>query len=384
MKLLFLAGSISAFSDYVCEQDWQGKAAQVISCPGGRINLTKAIYGRENSDKETCCKRYSKCQGKRDGTQCYADALDSLSEKCNGESECTIYGNLNGILGDPCKKNHKYLKYEYECDYSQPNLEVSFCETEVANRTTSFSCSAGTQIVIDKAIWGREKNQFCCPTKQERNCLSDNCSDSFDATELMTGKCGGKSTCTWDKSELALTDPCPNTFKYMTVNYRCEAPVLNSDASEMNFVYSAPSKTGEACGDLLSISKARLVHAMNVISSKDQTIHRGWFGTLKKQSDGKARNKIFPKNYERIGRHLTEDCECPTDAVSELEGGDFTNVWNEYERIVQVMTNVADDIKLKCEKASDRLTKKLTHAQKYLTKGTKRKAHLKEHYKAKL
>ena len=109
-------------------------SSKVISCPGGRINLTKAIYGRENSDKETCCKRYSKCLGKRDGSKCYADALDSLSEKCNGESECTIYGNLNGILGDPCTKNHKYLKYEYECDYSTPNLEVSFCETEVQNR----------------------------------------------------------------------------------------------------------------------------------------------------------------------------------------------------------------------------------------------------------
>ena len=107
---------------------------KVISCPGGRINLTKAIYGRENGDNETCCKNKRLCRGSNDGGSCTKDALIEMSEKCNDESECTIYGNLNGVLGDPCRRNHKYLSYEYECDYSQPNLVTSFCEMDLEDR----------------------------------------------------------------------------------------------------------------------------------------------------------------------------------------------------------------------------------------------------------
>merc|ERR1712019_308019 len=139
-----------------------------------------------------------------------------MSEKCNNESECTIYGNLNGVLGDPCRRNHKYLSYEYECDYSRPNLVTSFCEMDLEDRTTSFSCPEGTKVIVDSAIWGRNKNQFCCPSKQENNCMAERCRSDFDATELMAEKCDGQSSCTWDKSQLELEDPCPGTFKYMT------------------------------------------------------------------------------------------------------------------------------------------------------------------------
>ena len=74
------------------------------------------------------------CKGSTDGGSCTKDALIEMSEKCNNESECTIYGNLNGVLGDPCRRNHKYLSYEYECDYSRPNLVTSFCEMDLEDR----------------------------------------------------------------------------------------------------------------------------------------------------------------------------------------------------------------------------------------------------------
>ena len=61
-----------------------------------------------------------------------------MSEKCDGESECTLFGNLNGLLGDPCVKNHKYLEYDYECDFTSENQRSSFCEVNLENRTDSI------------------------------------------------------------------------------------------------------------------------------------------------------------------------------------------------------------------------------------------------------
>jgi len=84
--------------------------------------------------------------------------LDLIGGKCNGESECTIYGGMNGLIGDPCFRNHKYLSYDYECDYSSPQKVASFCEMEMADRTNSFECPKGTQIQITSATWGRSKD----------------------------------------------------------------------------------------------------------------------------------------------------------------------------------------------------------------------------------
>lgn len=83
-----------------------------------------------------------------------------LSEKCDGESECTLFGNLNGLLGDPCVKNHKYLEYDYECDFTSENQRSSFCEVNLENRTDSINCPDGKQINISNAVWGRAKDQL--------------------------------------------------------------------------------------------------------------------------------------------------------------------------------------------------------------------------------
>ena len=90
----------------------------------------------------------------------FINKLIVLGAKCDGESECTIHGNMNGVLGDPCFKNHKYLSYEYECDYSSSEHVASFCEVQMENRTMSFECSDQKTVKIIGATWGRSKDQL--------------------------------------------------------------------------------------------------------------------------------------------------------------------------------------------------------------------------------
>ena len=66
---------------------------------------------------------------------------------------------MNGILGDPCAKRHKFLNVQYGCDYSQPSVKTSFCEAELDNRTDSISCqNEGEVITVKEATWGRERD----------------------------------------------------------------------------------------------------------------------------------------------------------------------------------------------------------------------------------
>lgn len=47
-------------------------------------------------------------------------------------------------------------------------------------------------------------------------------SGETDATELMSLRCDGETSCTWDASIAdEIVDPCSDVFKYMTVDYEC-------------------------------------------------------------------------------------------------------------------------------------------------------------------
>ena len=46
-------------------------------------------------------------------------------------------------------------------------------------------------------------------------------SANMDAKQVMSERCNGNSSCSWNPEEIQLSDPCPNVFKYMTVNYKC-------------------------------------------------------------------------------------------------------------------------------------------------------------------
>ena len=66
---------------------------------------------------------------------------------------------MNGVLGDPCSKRHKFLNVEYECDYTTPVVKASFCEAQLENRTNNIVCANKDEVItVISATWGRQKD----------------------------------------------------------------------------------------------------------------------------------------------------------------------------------------------------------------------------------
>ena len=73
----------------ICEAPYQGINERVLACPGGRIKIISAEYGRPDNDRDTCCANMRKCWVKP-GDQCTADATEWVNMKCNGTLFKTI------------------------------------------------------------------------------------------------------------------------------------------------------------------------------------------------------------------------------------------------------------------------------------------------------
>ena len=79
----------------ICAWHWQagGPAARQgkLSCPGGKINIISAVFGREQDDPETCCDNsknptIASCVAPS-GELCVVDALPYVQSVCSGQGK---------------------------------------------------------------------------------------------------------------------------------------------------------------------------------------------------------------------------------------------------------------------------------------------------------
>ncbi|XP_065064980.1 zinc metalloproteinase nas-13-like [Rhopilema esculentum] len=85
------------------------------------------------------------------------------------------------------------------------------------NRTRSFSCSFGSEVKVEYAMYGRQIGMYCRwgPVK------SINCKVP-DALQRVRALCEGKQYCKMQANDLFFGyDPCPGTFKYLEVRMGC-------------------------------------------------------------------------------------------------------------------------------------------------------------------
>lgn len=295
---LLLLGLSKAASDTICEAEWLGPQpnSQLLSCPGGRIKINDAVWGRGFDTKDICCGKNKKACWipKSSESTCSMSATELIAAKCDGEAECMLYGNLNGLLGDPCKKKAKYLTVDYECDYSTNDSTISFCEANIEGRTDSFTCPEGKEVFINSASWGREKDNFCCPNKQEGQCQANSCSAPFDATSLLAEKCGGASECSWTKDDFALEDPCAGTFKYMKVDYECRDPPQFVIGNDQGKLFEETSRFVD-CADMVNAFSTKIGEVIEQASEGVEHLYKGWHSN---------RNQIFPRNMLKIAKRL--------------------------------------------------------------------------------
>lgn len=107
-------------------------------------------------------------------------------------------------------------------------------------------CEGGYIIRILGAKYGRlEPGSSICP---HENITDLNCR-APDVLLKMTVRCGNKQKCTVKADHTMFGDPCPGTFKYLDVIYRCSkfAFIDSILLSASNFFQFSCQKAGFSC-----------------------------------------------------------------------------------------------------------------------------------------
>ncbi|XP_070563629.1 adhesion G protein-coupled receptor L2-like isoform X2 [Ptychodera flava] len=130
---------------------------------------------------------------------------------------------------------------EFAGGRSTTNGEPELYYTVVCeNRNLQISCFNGKVIDVQIANYGRQDTNTCF--KQGRmddtNCRAPN------SLEIVAGRCNGQYFCTVNASSTIFNDPCPNTYKYLEVKFRCLSP--SSGACQ-----SGPCVNGGTCEETL-------------------------------------------------------------------------------------------------------------------------------------
>ncbi|XP_071162417.1 uncharacterized protein [Mytilus edulis] len=214
-----------------------------LSCPSNQvIKITQATYGRSN--KRTCKHPNMKT------TRCVTKKPLGISRKnCNGRKSCTIAAN-NRLYGDPCPGTYKYVTVTYSCKVKKTPKCLKRCHRQAKCIRGKCVCKSGykgdgirscTNIKAGKrkVICEDSKTTLSCPSNQvikitqatygrsnKRTCKHPNMKTTRCVTKKPLGisrkNCNGRKSCIVAANNRLYGDPCPGTYKYVTVTYSCK------------------------------------------------------------------------------------------------------------------------------------------------------------------
>ncbi|KAA0701436.1 Rhamnose-binding lectin RBL [Triplophysa tibetana] len=199
----------------------EGQTAH-LSCARGTINVLSANYGR--TDRTTCST--GRPPNKLSNVQCRSStSLSVVTTRCDGQQSCSIVVG-DAAFTEPCPGTYKYLFVSYECilpttyppPTSAPSTNLVTCESG----TALLGCSQGTISVLS-ANYGRMDSSTCSAGKPAVQLSNVQCTQSTSLS-VLTNLCDGQQSCSIVVGNVAFTDPCPGTYKYLFVSYECILP----------------------------------------------------------------------------------------------------------------------------------------------------------------
>ncbi|XP_056588712.1 L-rhamnose-binding lectin CSL2-like [Triplophysa dalaica] len=162
----------------------------------------------------------------------------------------------NAAFTEPCLGTYKYLNVSYECILppSAPTTNLVTCESETAR----LSCDQGNINVLS-ANYGRT-NSSTCSTGKPANQLSNVQCRQSTSLSVLTTLCNGQQSCSIVVGNVAFTEPCPGTYKYLNVSYECITPPPPSAPSTNLFTcesQTAPLSCAQGTINVLSANYGR-------------------------------------------------------------------------------------------------------------------------------
>lgn len=101
-------------------------------------------------------------------------------------------------------------------------MSIVICESR-GNRN-AISCEDGEIISVMQASYGRndvEKCEYLSRTGTPRKHNMDTNCHAGNSLSIVQGKCNNKARCRLRANNRVFGDPCPGTYKYLEVKYRC-------------------------------------------------------------------------------------------------------------------------------------------------------------------
>ena len=114
------------------------------------------------------------------------------------------------------KKTTKRIKNDWILLFPSVGFgKATTCEWQ----SLTLRCGRGRVIRVLYAIYGRRNRHVCAKNKSIKttNCRARN------SKKIAAKTCNGKRTCRLKATNGVFGDPCKGTFKYLSVNYRCES-----------------------------------------------------------------------------------------------------------------------------------------------------------------
>ncbi|XP_026214229.1 L-rhamnose-binding lectin CSL3-like [Anabas testudineus] len=133
---------------------------------------------------------------------CANDVTSIIAQICDYKSECTVQSS-NTLAGDLCLGTHKYLSASYHsgktpCNGKEVGIEDSSEET------------------VDK------ERSHCCDSAFNSAESSSSSSSSSSEEDKESNRCKYKTTCYIRVNNATMGgDPCPGTYKYLSVTAQC-------------------------------------------------------------------------------------------------------------------------------------------------------------------
>jgi len=103
--------------------------------------------------------------------------------------------------------------------YVEPK-PFTLTENICALRTRTFNCPYGSNMWIEEGMYGRLTNKICGYGSLR------NMSCSSDVTSVVRKSCQNKMVCKIQVTDAVYGDPCPGTFKYLQIHYRCTKRIV--------------------------------------------------------------------------------------------------------------------------------------------------------------
>nr|XP_058958801.1 uncharacterized protein LOC131785858 [Pocillopora verrucosa] len=188
----------SGFKGHKCDEDIDECLSGKHGCEG---NTTC-----DNTIGSYCCRCKKGYQGNK--TNC-----TDIDECLNGTHSCDVNAECNNTLGSyKCTCKNGFQGNGTKC--TEKVWSVIICEEE--KRT--ISCENDRRIInVVAANYGRLDSNTC-----HHSAVSDTNCKAANSLVIVRKKCDEEASCELHaQSSVFGGDPCPNTFKYLEVKYKC-------------------------------------------------------------------------------------------------------------------------------------------------------------------